>query len=868
MAACWALLQRLGEQLVRAVRALVRPQVPAVLEVQRVHAGERHELGDLHRLGGGLLERLQLLGGEEHVLVTRELVALDQVVAGHDLVVHRAPELLLDAALALVVELVERDLRRALGRRVELHRDVHQAEGDGPRADRASRHDSVDIPPSAWPPADVRLATGLSRPRPSAARRADRRTRTGGPPGGRGLPARQPAPPAPFTRKRMVVRAEVRRVPHPRRAPRKAGPAPLPRRKRPLGAVPRGGRVAPRAPLGRLHPRRRGGGRGLRGQSLLQPPPAARPAGTPPRRGAARPPTGPSISSPPRGTTCAGSRSPVAGSCSRLLTARRRPRPLRRAGGDRGGGLLRGGEADGPGGHRRQALRRCPPRRPRRRLAEGRHPPGRGFRRGGPHPGPHLARPRHLGRRRSSSTPAGWAAGSRRARRPGWSASSPRTAAPTPPCRDAPRDRDLVWVDPTLVAEVRYKEWERGGSPRAPVFCRFRDDRRPEQCLPPWRAEERTVNFVNLEKLWFPEDGFTKGDLIRYYQAIAPVDAAVPARPAADAHPVPRRHPRRELLPEAGRRSLRALLGPHRGDGGRRGTHPAVRLRGRGDALLPGQPRHHPLPPLERAGRGSRASRLVHPRPRPQERALRARASPSPSPRGRCARSSSCRTSSRPAAARVCTSSSPWSGSWTTAAAISFGQVLAEALVQQHPDIATTERVVRARRSKVYVDYLQNGRGKLLAAPFSARPLPGAPVSMPLRWDEVRPGLHPTAVHRAGRRRRAWSGSGPIPSWACSARRRTWWPCSRASDLPREARRSLGSGRRSHADRPLGRPPQGGRRGPAWPGRGRCLATGSTARGKSSSVSPPLSSSGARPASPAGAARPPGPRGRRRRPPR
>src|SRR5262249_19870733 len=125
---------------------------------------------DLHRLGGSLLERLQLLGGEDHVLVLGELVALHQVLTGHDLVVHRAPDLLLDAALALVVELIERDLRRALGGRVQLHRDVHQAEGDCPRADRASRHDSVDIPPSAWPPADVRLATGLSRPRPSASR--------------------------------------------------------------------------------------------------------------------------------------------------------------------------------------------------------------------------------------------------------------------------------------------------------------------------------------------------------------------------------------------------------------------------------------------------------------------------------------------------------------------------------------------------------------------------------------------------------------------------------------------------------------------------------------------------------------------------
>jgi bifunctional non-homologous end joining protein LigD len=37
----------------------------------------------------------------------------------------------------------------------------------------------------------------------------------------------------------------------------------------------------------------------------------------------------------------------------------------------------------------------------------------------------------------------------------------------------------------------------------------------------------------------------------------------------------------------------------------------------------------------------------------------------------------------------------------------------------------------------VYIDYLQNGAGRLLVAPFSVRPLPGAPVSMPLRWSEV-----------------------------------------------------------------------------------------------------------------------------------
>ena len=43
----------------------------------------------------------------------------------------------------------------------------------------------------------------------------------------------------------------------------------------------------------------------------------------------------------------------------------------------------------------------------------------------------------------------------------------------------------------------------------------------------------------------------------------------------------------------------------------------------------------------------------------------------------------------------------------------------------------------------MYVDYLQNGRGKLIAAPFSVRPRPGAPVSTPLSWTQVTARLSP-----------------------------------------------------------------------------------------------------------------------------
>jgi bifunctional non-homologous end joining protein LigD len=70
-----------------------------------------------------------------------------------------------------------------------------------------------------------------------------------------------------------------------------------------------------------------------------------------------------------------------------------------------------------------------------------------------------------------------------------------------------------------------------------------------------------------------------------------------------------------------------------------------------------------------------------------------------------------------------------------------LGELLARVVVGELPEIATLERVISERGGKVYLDYLQNRRGQLLVAPFSLRPLPGAPISTPLRWREVRKGL-------------------------------------------------------------------------------------------------------------------------------
>ncbi len=71
----------------------------------------------------------------------------------------------------------------------------------------------------------------------------------------------------------------------------------------------------------------------------------------------------------------------------------------------------------------------------------------------------------------------------------------------------------------------------------------------------------------------------------------------------------------------------------------------------------------------------------------------------------------------------------------------SLGQLLARVVVDEQPKIATIARAPSRREGKVYVDYLQNGHGKLLVAPWCVRPIPDAPVSMPLRWSEVKRGL-------------------------------------------------------------------------------------------------------------------------------
>jgi bifunctional non-homologous end joining protein LigD len=84
---------------------------------------------------------------------------------------------------------------------------------------------------------------------------------------------------------------------------------------------------------------------------------------------------------------------------------------------------------------------------------------------------------------------------------------------------------------------------------------------------------------------------------------------------------------------------------------------------------------------------------------------------------------------------------------------------------KQHPDMATTNRNPNARGGRVYLDWGQNAHGQLLVVPFSVRPVAGAPVSMPLTWDEVTPALDPKQFHlrNALERASAWASDPCAP---------------------------------------------------------------------------------------------------------
>ncbi len=321
-----------------------------------------------------------------------------------------------------------------------------------------------------------------------------------------------------------------------------------------------------------------------------------------------------------------------------------------------------------------------------------------------------------------------------------------------PPAEGAPSGREHTWVEPELVVEVRYKEWTDDGLLRQPVFVRFRDDKPPTDCEkpggPPAEHEPAQITdpaivrrpkaeLTNLDKVFWPEEGYTKGDLIEYYRAIAPW-----------------------LLPYLKDRPLVMTRFPDGIEGksffqkdAPKYAHDFVRtvrvwsedsqrelnyfVAEDVDALLyiinlGTIPLHVWGSRVEALERPDWCILDLDPKGAPFRDVVKVA----------LALHELCDEIGLQHFVKTSGSSGlhvlvPVARLFTHEQTRMLGQLLARIIAAELPDIATITRQVRKREGKVYIDYVQNGHGRLLVAPFSVRPLPGAPVSTPLQWHEV-----------------------------------------------------------------------------------------------------------------------------------
>ena len=322
------------------------------------------------------------------------------------------------------------------------------------------------------------------------------------------------------------------------------------------------------------------------------------------------------------------------------------------------------------------------------------------------------------------------------------------------PPADAEEPRGAIWLTDGPVVQVKFKQRTPDGMLRQPVFLRIREDKKPLECV--WQtdaavedrggepapiAEEKperpAVAFTNLDKVFWPAEGYTKGDLIAYYEGVADW-----------------------LLPYLKDRPVVLTRYPD-GIGGKsffQKDAPAyapswLRLETMWSEHAEREIRYFVLDDLESllyvANMGtiplhvwsSRVAALerpdwcildLDPKGAPLTHVV-AIARHLHELCGDIGLKNFVKTSGSTGLHVLI----PLGARYTYEQSRTLAELLARFTAKSLPDIATVVRSVSDRDGKVYLDYLQNGHGRLLVSPFCARPLPGAPVSMPLDWPLV-----------------------------------------------------------------------------------------------------------------------------------
>jgi bifunctional non-homologous end joining protein LigD len=332
----------------------------------------------------------------------------------------------------------------------------------------------------------------------------------------------------------------------------------------------------------------------------------------------------------------------------------------------------------------------------------------------------------------------------------------------TTPFDEAPkmpkvRKGDVVWVEPELVCEVEFVEWTHDGRLRAPSYQGLREDKRAEEVrreretiAPELRRGSRVLKLSNLDKPFWPEEGITKGDLLAYYRDVAPV--VVPhlrERPFTM-----KRYPDgafgKFFFQKDAPKHMPDWIPTRRFEVSARDS---ARTRKHVDFALV----NDELALLWMVNMGCIDLNTWYSRVDKPDRPDFVLFDLDPSPDVGFAETIEVALLVKETLELLELESFPkTSGAEGIHVLVPiarrhsfdetrrFSEIVAGAIARAHPRIATTEWS-KAKRRGVLIDSNQNGEGKTIASVYSVRPKPGAPVSTPLRWDEVSESLDPAA---------------------------------------------------------------------------------------------------------------------------
>lgn len=310
----------------------------------------------------------------------------------------------------------------------------------------------------------------------------------------------------------------------------------------------------------------------------------------------------------------------------------------------------------------------------------------------------------------------------------------------------------VKWVKPKLVCEVSFSEWTLDHIMRHPVFQRLREDKAPktvqrEVITPPPVSilssssnKNEELSLTNLEKIYWPEENYTKGDLLNYYENIAPFILPYLKNRPITLHRFPEGINGNEFYQkDLNNKPNWVKTYPVQQEGKIINYLCIEDIRSLLYAINLGSIDLHPfLSHYQNLSHPDYCVIDLDPLDIPFEKVIET-ALATNEILNELNIPNYCKTSGIKGLHLLI----PLHAKYTYEQSRQFAEIIAHCVHNRLPKFTSLERNPEKRKKRVYLDYLQNREKQTIVAPYCVRPRPHALVSTPLAWEEV-PNLNPS----------------------------------------------------------------------------------------------------------------------------